>query len=363
MFDTPLFFLVFVLVFGVLVFVHELGHFVTAKLAGVKVEEFGFGFPPRLLAFRRGETEYSLNAIPIGGFVRMLGEDNPREERSFASAPKRWRAVILLAGATMNLLAGVLLFAGGYMSGMPTAVESEVVVRSVVADSPAEQAGVRADDVILRLGAKEIENTTQLREETQKVLGQPTTLVVRREGAEVPLKITPYPDYRPDRGALGVSITDWPTKTEPVKYPLDQALANGARDVARLVQLTAGLPGMLVRGLVPAEAARPVGPVGIYQLTSQATEETVRTGMLFPIFLVAALLSVGLGIANVLPIPGLDGGRLLFVVIEAVRGRRISPEREGAIHFAGIAALLAISLLIAYFDVIRPVPDIDWGIR
>lgn len=353
----------FLLVFGLLVFIHELGHFVTAKLAGVKVEEFGFGFPPRLFAFRRGETEYSLNAIPIGGFVRMLGEDDPQEPRSFASAPKLWRVAILLAGAGMNLLMGVVLFAGCYISGWPTPTGFEVEVRSVAPGSPAEQAGVKPADVVLQMDGQAISDTNMLRDETLKRLGRETSLVIRRGTSEQTLAVVPNATWQPDRGALGVTISNVPQKLEPVSYPLDQALWLGAQRVGDTVRFTVGLPAMLMRGLIPAEAARPVGPVGIFQVTGQAAEESVATGWWFPLLYVAAALTVGLGIANVLPIPGLDGGRLLFILIETLRGRRISPEREGAIHMAGIAVLLALSLLIAYYDFSTPLPDIDWGIR
>ncbi|MCL4464460.1 MAG: M50 family metallopeptidase [Chloroflexi bacterium] len=353
----------FLLIFGVLVFVHELGHFVTAKLAGVKVEEFGFGFPPRLLAVRRGETEYSINAIPIGGFVRMLGEDNPQEPRSFASAPKRWRTTILLAGAGMNVVMAVLLFAGGYMAGWPTASDFEVQVRAVLAGSPAAQAGLQSGDVIVAMNGQSIGDTDQLRAVTQQRLGQETTLLIRRGNQEETLKVTPYTTFTPDRGALGVTISNQPLKVEPVYYPLGPALSEGAQRVGDTIRFTVTLPSLLAHGQVPTEAARPVGPVGIWDVTSQAAHETATTGWWFPLFYVAASLSVGLAIANVLPIPGLDGGRLLFVIIEAVRGRRISPEREGAIHMVGIAVLLTLSVLIAYYDLTAPLPGIDWGFK
>ncbi|MHB1132269.1 MAG: M50 family metallopeptidase [Chloroflexota bacterium] len=355
--------LTFLLIFGVLVFVHELGHFVTAKLAGVKVEEFGFGFPPRLAAVKRGETEYSINAVPLGGFVRMLGEDDPSEQRSFASAPKRWRATILLAGATMNLIAGCLLFGAAYMSGWPTATGFEVQVQAVLSGSPAEQAGLQAGDVILRLNGQPIGNTNDLVAQTQTVLGRETQVVVRRGSNEQTLAITPYPVFEAQRGALGVSIANNPLAIEAVSYPAGEALVRGTQEVGRTLALTASLPSLLAKGLVPAEVARPTGPVGIWQITSQAATETASSGWWFPILWVAGALSVGLGLANVLPIPGLDGGRLLFVVIEALRGRRISPEREGAIHMVGIVLLVTLSLVIAYYDFTRPLPTVDWGVR
>ncbi len=353
----------FLLVLGLLVFIHELGHFTTAKRAGVKVEEFGFGFPPRLVAVRRGETEYSLNLIPLGGFVRMQGEDDPTEPRSFARAPKRWRSLILVAGPAMNLFLAVLLFAGAYTVGWPTPTRWEVHVMSVVAGSPAERAGVQPDDVILRLGDSPIADTATLQGRTQESLGQPTTLLVRRGGAERTLSITPNQTWEQGRGALGVTIQNRPTNFEPVAYPVGEALWQGVQRTADMVTFTFTVPVMIVRGLLPAEVARPVGPYGIYEVTSQAAAQTVSTGWWFPILYVAAALSVGLGVANLLPIPGLDGGRLLFILIEAIRGRRVSPQIEGLIHMVGVAVLLALVVVISYYDVMVPLPDLDFGVR
>src|ERR671937_339301 len=162
----------FALLLGFMVLVHELGHFVLAKLAGIRVEEFGIGFPPRLLALRRGETEYSLNWIPLGGFVRMLGEEDPTQPRSFAHAPKRWRVAILLAGSTMNMLAAACFFTVAYTAGWPTATQSEVTVREVVADSPAARAGLQPGDVVLRLAGQPIARSDELRAITEAHLGE-----------------------------------------------------------------------------------------------------------------------------------------------------------------------------------------------
>ena len=353
----------FLIILGFLVFFHELGHFVTAKMAGIKVEEFGFGFPPRIVAVRRGETEYSINWIPLGGFVRMLGEEDPGQPRSFASASKRWRTAVLLAGPAMNLVLAALLFAGGYMAGWPTSTQTQVEVVKVVDGTPAATAGLQSGDVIVSLGNQPIPDTNALRDQTQKVLGQNTTIVVKRDGNEQTLPIVPNATWQPDRGALGVTIVNQPTQIEPVRYPIWEATWQGAQRVGDMVGFTFSVPVMIARGLIPADVARPVGPVGILQVTSQAATETVTTGWWFPLLYTAAALSVGLGVANVLPIPGLDGGRWLFVIIEAIRRRRISPQREGFIHMVGVAVLLMLVLVISYYDVTSPLPSIDWGIK
>lgn len=347
--------IVFVVLLGALIFVHELGHFILAKRAGVKVEEFGIGFPPRLFGFRRGETDYTINAIPLGGFVRMLGEEDPTAPRSFASASRLWRIAILAAGASMNLVAAVLLFSGAYLSGWPAVTQANVVVTLVAPNTPAAQSGLQPGDTIRAFAGQTITRSTQLRGLTDAHLGQPIPLVVERNGKAENLTVTPRTTWPSDQGPLGVSIREDPTKVEPVRYSLPSALLNGLGQTIQTILLTLSLPVLILKGLIPIELARPVGPVGIFQVASQATAETVSTGWLFPILTVAAMISAGLGIANLLPIPGLDGGRLLFVIIEAIRGRRISPRRESAIHFAGLVFLVSLVVVVTYFDLLFPV--------
>jgi regulator of sigma E protease len=293
----------------------------------------------------------------------MLGEEDPTAPRSFARARKRWRSLILIAGPGLNLVLAALLFAGGYIVGWPTATETRVQVRSVLPASPAERAGLQPGDYILSLGGRAVDDTNVLREQTQNVLGRETPMLVERGGQQVEIVIQPNSTWSQDRGALGVTIANQPTTIEPVAYPVHVALVEGVKRVGDTVGFTVGVPAMIVRGLIPAEAARPVGPVGIFQVTGQAAEESATTGWWFPLLYTAAALSVGLGVANLLPIPGLDGGRLVFVIVEAIRGRRISPQRESLIHMVGIAFLLTLVLVISYYDLTAPLPEIDWGMR
>jgi len=353
---------IFVVLLSLLIFVHELGHFVLAKRAGVKVEEFGIGFPPRLVAFRRGETEYSLNMIPLGGFVRMLGEEDPSAPRSFASARRWWRIGILSAGAAMNILAAVLLFGGAYAAGWPAVTQSEVVVSEVLAGTPADTAGLKKGDVIKTFVGQPIDRSEQLRRLTNANLGKSIVVEIDRSGQSLSLQLTPRTTWPPDQGPMGVAIEDHALKIEPIYYSAPRALVLGAQRTMQTLALTVELPVMVIRGIVPADAARPVGPLGIYQITSQATTETVATGWLFPILSVAGTISAGLGFANLLPIPGLDGGRLLFVLLEAIRGRRINPQRESMIHFVGLAFLVSLVLVVTYFDILNPV-NLDFGPR
>jgi regulator of sigma E protease len=346
---------VFLILLSALVFVHELGHFVLAKRAGVKVEEFGIGFPPRLLAFRRGETEYSLNAVPLGGFVRMLGEEDPSAPRSFAAAPRRWRVAILAAGATMNIIVAVFLFAGAFASGWPTVTQSEVIVSQVAPNSPAAQAGLRPGDIIRAVNGKPVDRSNQLRDAIDSSLTKSATFVLDRSGSPLNVTLTPRASYPSGQGPIGIAIEDHALKREPVRYPILRSIYFGAMQTAQTLVLTISIPVMVVRGLLPADVARPIGPLGIYQVTSQAVTETVATGWWYPILFDAATISTGLGFANLLPIPGLDGGRLLFVLIEVIRGRRISPKRETMIHFLGLAFLVSLVLVVTYFDVLFPV--------
>lgn len=354
--------LVFALLLGFMVVIHELGHFVVAKLAGVRIEEFGVGFPPRLAAIRRGETEYSLNLIPLGGFVRMLGEEDPQQPRSFARARKRWRIAILLAGSSMNLIAAALFFSVAYAAGWPTVTATEVEIFRIVPDSPAERSGLQRGDVVLSLAGQPISTTSDLSRVTQTHLGQPLPLEIRRDGQIASVAVTPRAQWPEGEGPIGIGILDRPSKVEPVQHGPIESVFRGVREVGRSILLTLSIPVLAIQGVVPLEFLRPVGPVGLYQATSQAAAETARSGWWFPILYMAAILGTGLGIANLLPIPGLDGGRLVFVLLEIVRGRRVSPEKEGLIHLVGMALLVSLIVVVTYFDVLFPV-DLDFSLR
>jgi len=344
-----------------MVFVHELGHFLFAKAAGVRVDEFAIGFPPRLFGFKRGETTYTLNAILAGGYVRMLGEDDPSEPRSFAQASRVWRILILAGGSAMNLAAAVAIFAAAHLMGWPTVTQFQVQIVRIAANSPAEQAGVRPGDIVLRLGGQPIERVADLSSVTRLSLGAPLRLEVRRDSAIVPLDVTPRREWPTGEGPIGVEVRESPARVEPVAYGLAESARRGAAHTLRMTELMVTLPVLAVRGLFPAELLRPVGPVGLFQATSQAAAETVRSGWAYPLLALAGTLGVGLAIANLLPIPGLDGGRLLFIALEIVRRRRVSPEREGLIHMIGMSVLLALVIVITYFDVFSPV-DLDFSL-
>ena len=350
--DSASFVVLGLLVLTFLVFVHESGHFLVAKRAGIKVEEFGFGFPPRIFSFRHGETRYSVNALPLGGFVKMLGEEGPSHPRSFASQSRWWRAAVLLAGPAANIVLAILLFAAAYATGWPTPAAG-IKITQVAEGSPASEAGLLPDDMIISLDGVATGSISELLEITRQNLGRPVPIEVRRERVTLTREVRPRANPPEGQGPIGIGIG--PTRIDRVAHPLPEALVLGVKQTYQTIGFTFAVPSMILRGLIPLDMARPVGPVGIVQITSEATSVSVNSGWLFPVLSVAALISTALAVFNILPIPALDGGRLLFVIIEALRGRRLDPRRAGAIHGMGIAVLLSLIVVVTYLDVLSPV--------
>lgn len=344
-----------VIVFSVLVLVHEFGHFAAAKRVGAKVEEFAFGFPPRVYAVKRGETEYAVNLIPFGGYVRLLGEEDPSAAGSLASRTPWQRTQVLTAGAAMNLLLGVILFAATFMMGVPVAEPvNEVTVAGVAAASPAAAAGLRANDIILRLDAHPIKTIADLQQYTLEKVGQDTTLTIKRDGEVLPpITIVPRANPPAGQGALGVQIANYRTVVH--SFPVWEAAGMAVQRTLEVVGVTLTAPIAIARGLMPGEAARPIGVVGIAQLTGAVSSQIPTQGWV-PILNLTAYLSIGIAIAQLLPLPGLDGGRLVFVLLEWIRrGKRVRPEREGMIHFAGLLFLVTLMLIITYYDIVSPI--------
>ena len=345
----------FLVVLSLLVLVHELGHFMMAKRFGVKVLEFGIGFGPRVLGARRGETEYSVNAIPLGGFVRMLGEESlslrdvPRSQelgRSFAVKPRAQRALILLAGPAMNLLVVPILLTIVFMMGVPEpdpAAANQVVIHDVVPGSPAQQAGLRPGDIIESMDSQPVTSRDELQRLTLDRLGQEATLTVRREGRSVTVTLTPRADPPPGQGAMGIQVE---VPFTMVSYPVWEAIPRGISETLRMLGFFVAGLWQVVNGLLQPDI---VGPIGIAEMTGRAASRGLDV-----LLRLTAIISMNLAIFNLLPFPGLDGGRLLFVALETMRGRRImSPQREGLIHFIGIVILLTLIVLVSYNDIMR----------
>lgn len=352
-------------VLSLLLLVHELGHFIVARLVGVRVEEFGFGLPPRLWGVKRGEVIYSINLIPLGAFVRMTGEDGAgsSDPRAFGNKGKLARAGVLVAGPAMNFLTAALLFAAAYMVGWPTPTAMDIFVYKLSPGSPAAASGIQPGDQIVALDGQKIATAEKFIEVTRQNLGKEITITVDRNGGQKVLTMTPRTHWPQGDGPLGIGLQSKVTAMTPVTSPFYQALPSGFGQAWQTVTMTLSVPVMIIQGALPADLARPIGPVGIYQATTDAATEVAATGWWFPIVYLTAIISAGLAIANLLPFPALDGGRLLMVGVEAVRRKRISPEREGAIHFVGLMVLITLMLLISYYDVISPLPQINWGLK
>lgn len=352
---------VFLLILSILVLVHEAGHFIVAKLFGIKVEEFGFGLPPRAFGFKHGETLYSVNYLPIGGFVKLYGEDEAGSGRvqttskqvtkdigrAFFSKPAWQRSLVIVAGVFMNFLLAVLLISFLFSwVGVPLPT-GKVQVSQVINGSPAQKAGLKVGETIISINNSKITMPQQVIDATRNNLGKTVVLKVLDNGKEKTLNITPRKNYPKDQGPMGVAISE---DVKNVKYPWYQAPFVGTKEALKeswlIISGLFTLLGQLVfKGVVPADVA---GPVGIAQLTGQV----VSIGP-YAVLSFVSLLSLNLAIINILPIPALDGGRLFFILFEAFTKRKVSPKIEGYAHTIGMAVLLGLIALITIHDLFR----------
>ncbi|MBM2809408.1 MAG: hypothetical protein HW416_167 [Chloroflexi bacterium] len=342
---------------------HEFGHFVAALRSGIVVEEFAVGFPPRLLSTVRGGIRYSFNLLPLGAYVRMLGEEDPTAPGSFASKGKIVRSIVLAAGSGMNFLVAVAAFGIAYATGWPEARATDIEIAAVTAGSPAEIAGLRPGDLAVEIDGRPIRSLEDFANETRSRLGDPLRLTIDRGGTPVTLTVTPRKDWPEGQGPMGVRLQGRGRVIEPVSHPPLEAMWLGLRRAVDTVMLTFAAPVMVLRGELSAETVRPIGLPGMTQIAGQAASTAVQTGFWFPVLLITGVFSAGLSVANMLPLPALDGGRLLFVLIEAIRGKRVPPEREGLIHLVGMAVLISLMLLISFNDIVTPLQSIDFGVR
>lgn len=339
----------FLIVFGVLILIHELGHFITAKLAGVKVQEFGMGYPPRIFGITRGETVYSLNWLPLGGFVKLLGEEDPSHPQSLAGKSRRVRTLVISAGALMNLFLALFLFAIVFMVPQK-AVFHTVAIQSVADGSPAALAGLQPGDVVKKVNGRKIRNINDLRYQYQLRLGAKATTVVERNGALLSINVTPRWKPPAGQGPTGISIAEpEDERTASYREPFLTAVPHAFRQAGETLVLTRnGITKWFVGDADPLDDV--AGPIGIARVTGEVAEH----GTIVDLTMFAAFLSLNLAIMNILPIPALDGGRLLFVAIEFVRrGKRIPPQKEAMVHMIGFATLIAIMVIISVFDIQR----------
>ena len=378
---------IFVLVLSVLVFAHELGHFLTARRFGVKAEEFGFGFPPRGLGVYKNKqgkwrlvlgnksvesletnadanlqpapraTVYSLNWLPLGGFVKIKGENGEGEnDKDSFAYQKIWRRVVILAaGVIMNVVLAWVLFSVGYMIGLPQSTdtlgkgaivsESSVMIASVLPNSPAATAGLKEGDSVLRVNNEVVKTDKELQDAIAKNSGQTTNLLVKRGAQEQALSVTPLAK---DGGRATIGVTIFSAGL--VRYPFFAAIWEGAKTTGWMVKEIFSAFGNLLGDIFQGHKVGDqfAGPVGIANITGQAA----RLGFTYLLQFIA-LLSLNLAIINILPLPALDGGRILFLLIEKIKGKPVKKEVEATIHNIGFLLLIALILFITYRDIIK----------
>jgi regulator of sigma E protease len=351
--------LVFIIVLSLLIFVHELGHFVIAKLSGIKVEEFAFGFPPRLVSIKKGETNYSINLIPIGGYVKMLGEDGKsKDPRAFGSKSVGSRLLVVIAGVSMNIILAVILIAIGFNIGMsplqskPSDLggqsKTSILITAVLKNSPAQKANLTEGDKVLALidenKTTKINSVADLQQITKKDGGQSVELNIIRKGQNLTVPVELGSGETP----LGVGLVE----DTVVKLPFWQAIKAGFIETGKSIVAIVMFIVSLIAGLFHGNAKLGEavgGPVAVYSFTSEA----VKLGLTYVIQL-TALLSINLAILNILPIPALDGGRGLFIILEGIFGKKLVNENtEGVIHTIGFIILVILLLAISVRDVIR----------
>lgn len=353
--------LVFIIILGLLVFVHELGHFIMAKRAGMRVDEFGFGFPPRLIGIRRGETMYSINWIPIGGFVKILGEDgsDSADPRSFSNKNFWQRFSVLIAGVSMNVVLAWVLLSIGMGVGLPTVVsENEplpagaslrnvtVGILEVQTGSPAAAAGIKPGDSIEQINGEQIGSIEQAQTKTLQYAGQATMFTIKRGDSLLERTITPRVNPKEGQGALGVALGS----VGFLSYPWHQAPLRGLAAVWNLVVFTISAFFAILAQLLQGHSIGMAlaGPVGIAVLTRDVT----ALGFIY-ILQFTAVLSVNLAIINGIPFPALDGGRVLFLIIEKLRRKKMNIRTEQITNMVGFVLLILLMIAVTVKDVGR----------
>ena len=354
--DTLWLIVQFVLVLGLLIFFHELGHFLASKLLGIGIEEFGFGYPPKMLKlFTWKGTDFTLNWIPFGGFVRPKGEHDDGVEGGMADAPPWKRLIILISGPLMNFLIGILVFIVMYVSlGVPSS--NEVLITAVVDNSPAQVAQIKAGDILLAINDNELVGIEDAQEKISANAGKETELTLLRGEERFSVSLTPRLNPPAGEGAIGIGLSN------PLKpMPFFQAIGYSFETFWMQASQTIMLPINLIKGAVAPEEARIVGFKGIFDIYNQAdqmdAETSLATATPLPVFRlsVIAAISIALGITNLLPIPALDGGQILFLIPEFLFKKRISQKVLNAVNSVFFFLLILLMVYITIQDFVNPI--------
>ncbi len=375
--ETVLTWIIFILAFGGMVIVHELGHFIAARLVKVEVEEFGIGFPTpgAITMFTWQGTRFTLNWLPIGGFVRPKGENDPTVEGGLAASAPWKRLFVLLAGPIMNLIAAVIVISiiisqmGGIVISPPADYTGpqEILVTEVVQNSPADKAGLLMGDILLQGAGQPLNNADDLGTVVTTNVDKPTVFLVKRDGQELEVTITPLMNADAGRPMIGVGFCSG-CEFKPV--------TNISENMKYSLQFTGGqiyalvtLPIKLFRGSVDPEQGRLVGLKGIFDIMSQSVSNDMEAASQpqpassqpnpynAPVstLSIIAMLSISLGIFNLFPFPALDGGRIIFVVPEMIFRRRVPHQFENVVHGVGMMLLLALMIYVNVRDFIDPI--------
>jgi regulator of sigma E protease len=350
--------ILFLVTFTVIIAVHEFGHYLTARLLGMKVLEFAFGFPPRIAAIRHAGIDYSINAIPFGGFVRILGQDDfsirqagEGDPGSFTSKPWWSQAIVLAAGVTMNMVLALFVLTIAFASGT-LASTGDVRVRSVAPDSPALAAGIKVGDIVRAIDGRPITRSSELvsyvTQQAKRHPDQEVVLEIERDGRPLPpIHAVPRAEPPEGEGPLGIGL-------EEVQGTKALALPDAFREAVSLsgqviVQI-AELPGQLLAPRASTGGPQVGGPIEIFRITGQVAQYGL------PNFLkLVGVLSVNLAVLNIVPFPGLDGGRLFFVLLGGIFRVRLSPQAEAAVHAVGFVLLLLLLVVVSIADIRRVV--------
>lgn len=339
-----------VLVFGIIIAVHEAGHLIAAKSVGVKVHEFAIGMGPRLFSFTKGGTAYSLRLLPIGGFCSMEGEDENSDNPDALCNKSVWaRLLVMVSGALMNVILGLLIYiiiigaAGGNTIGVN-------VVDEVLENSPAMEAGLQPGDKVIRVNGKRVHLPSEMRFELYKSGGQEAEVVINRGGEKITKRITPYLQEEKQLDANGNEVTVsnyyFGYQMRQEKKTVWNVLSYAYYQSWFTIDVVIYSLGQLIQGKVGLNEMS--GPVGIVNQIGQSA----RAGFL-DLLSFMALITINLGVFNLLPIPALDGGRILFLIVEIIRRKPLNPEREGMVHFIGLVLLMILMIVVTSSDIIK----------